>query len=179
MSLNIELSSLELDILEYIRINIYDIAEEIKLSKKGTYNTIKQKDKDGSYYNIEIKNYDDRIYISDLSIFLFNDYYVKINFRNYFYSLYIENIDFYIGDIKILTLDIKKMSKDGDKLYTLLDPYKRENSIHDLKKGWRFFINKINNEFYQPYLRKIKNQKLYKDILLDKYLREINNIKTH
>ena len=60
--------------------------------------------------------------------------------------------------------------------YSLEDGYKREKeSRHDLKKGFSFFIEHINNDLYKPHIKNIEEQKLHRDRMFDEYLEKIED----
>ncbi len=169
----IKISDKDSNVLNYIISNKQNIGEEITLSEKGSVEFLKKNDID--YLIDPIKK------ISGLTIKLFDNYSVKIKFESSSYFQRIISIQFYSDDINILNCEFVKIKNNEGKLtdiqMLLSDPYSREDSKHDLNKGWDFFIYKMNNEFYQPYLNKINSQNLHKDILLEKYLRDINKYK--
>ena len=60
--------------------------------------------------------------------------------------------------------------------YVLQDGYERiEETRHDLKKGFKFFLEHVRKDLYEPYIKRVETQNLFKDKMFDEYLEKIND----
>jgi hypothetical protein len=81
------------------------------------------------------------------------------------------SVKFFYQEIEIMTVYLRAQ------VYLLEDGYGRSDneSRHDLKKGFDFFINHVKKDLYEPYIKNIEEQKLHKDKMFDEYLEKISD----
>jgi hypothetical protein len=150
----IQYNELDVKVISYLIQNWKGIGEEYKLRGDGDI----------------IHHIDDPMFGSTKKIGFFVNITKKIRVK-FIYNMPSHTIIFFYNDIEIMT---GYLYTNG---YSLEDGYKRddENSRHDLKKGFKFFIDHINNDLRKPHIKNIEEQKLYKDRMFDEYLEKIED----
>lgn len=147
-------NELEVKVFTYLVQNWKDIAKEYKLRGEGDV----------------ITDVVDPMHGITKEVGFFVNITKKIRVK-FIYAISICECVFFYDNIKIMTAHLYNNG------YSLEDGYKRdeENSRHDLKKGFNFFVEHINNDLYEPHIKNIEEQKLHKDRMFDEYLKKIDD----